>query len=96
MPIARYYDESKNDGRAFDGVPLHDLTEEEFAELPAWLQASVDAAPFYRKTKPRAEKAEGFTALKEDPGDGIEKIGIEAPADGTETELVVESSRKRR
>ena len=58
MPIARYYDESKNDGGAFDGVPLRDLTEEEFAALPAWLQASVDAAPFYRKTKPRAEKAE--------------------------------------
>ena len=55
MAIARYYDASKNpEERAFDGVPLRDLTEEEFAELPPWLQASVDAAPFYRKTKPRA------------------------------------------
>ena len=56
MPIARYYDESKNeDGRTYDGVPLRDLTEDEFAALPPWLQASVDAAPFYRKTKPRTE-----------------------------------------
>jgi hypothetical protein len=54
MAIARYYDASKNpDGAVLDGVPLRDLTEEEFAELPPWLQASVDAAPFYRKTKPR-------------------------------------------
>ena len=54
MAIARYYDASKNpEERAFDGVPLRDLTEEEFAELPPWLQASVDGVPFYRKTKPR-------------------------------------------
>ncbi len=58
MPIARYYDEGKNeDGRAFDGVPLRDLTEDEFAALPPWLQASVDASPLYRKTKPRTEPA---------------------------------------
>lgn len=55
MSIARYYDESKNDDRGFDGVPLRDLTDDEFASLPPWLQASIDAAPFYRKTKPRAE-----------------------------------------
>lgn len=65
MPIARYYDESKNDGSAFDGVPLRDLTDEEFAALPAWLQASVDASPFYRKTKPRADKAEDAPAEPE-------------------------------
>ncbi len=54
--IARYYDASKNpEGAVLDGVPLGDVTEDEFAALPAWLQASVDAAPFYRKTKPRAE-----------------------------------------
>jgi hypothetical protein len=81
MPIARYYDESRNeDGRAFDGVPLRDLTEEEFDALPFWLQASVDASPLYRKTKPRAEKAES-----------------EAPAaPATEPEPVTEPDRKRR
>lgn len=59
--IARYYDESKNpDGGALPGVPLGDIDEDFFASLPAWLQASVDASPMYRKTKPakaRAEKA---------------------------------------
>lgn len=51
--IARYYDETKNpDGAYFPGVPLRDLTADELAELPEWLQRSVDAAPFYRKTKP--------------------------------------------
>lgn len=66
MPIARYYDDSKNeDGRAFDGVPLRDLTDEEFAALPEWLQLSVDAAPFYRKTKPRTEKTEDAQAEPE-------------------------------
>lgn len=56
-PIARYYDESKNsDGGSFPGVPLRDLTEEEFSSLPEWLQRSVDASPIYRKTKPRAER----------------------------------------
>ena len=67
MPIARYYDESKNDGGAFDGVPLRDLTEDEFAALPAWLQASVDASPLYRKTKPRTEKAEDAPAAEPEP-----------------------------
>lgn len=58
MPIARYYDASHNpDGGSLPGVPLRDLTEEEFAELPAWLQESIDANPMYRKTKPRSEKA---------------------------------------
>lgn len=57
--IARYYQEDKNeDGGALPGVPLRDITDEEFDALPAWLQASVDAAPFYRKSKPgKASKA---------------------------------------
>ena len=66
MPIARYYDDSKNDdGRAFDGVPLRDLTDEEFAALPEWLQLSVDASSLYRKKKPRADKAEDAPAEPE-------------------------------
>lgn len=56
MNIARYYDEGKNlDGGALPGVPLADITEEDFNQLPEWLQRSVDASPMYRKTKPRAE-----------------------------------------
>lgn len=50
---ARYYDESKNRDRAFfPGVPLRDLTADEWAALTPRMQDSVDAAPFYRKTKP--------------------------------------------
>ncbi len=83
MPIARYYDESKNeDGSAFDGVPLRDLNEEEFDAMPPWLQASVDASPLYRKTKPRAEKAEA-----EAPAE---------PAAAPEPEPAAEPDRKRR
>ena len=51
----RFYDASKNpDGAMFPGVPLRDLTAEEFEALPLWLQYSVDAAPMYRKTALRA------------------------------------------
>ncbi len=58
--IARYYDESKNPDRGmFPGVPLADLTEEQYTSYPEWLRRSIDAAPFYRKTKPaQAAKAE--------------------------------------
>lgn len=60
MSVARYYDEAKNpehDRRFISGVPLRDLTDEEFEQLPKHLQRSVDAADFYRKTKPRDEPA---------------------------------------
>jgi len=56
MPIARYYDASKNEyDQFFPGVPLDDLDEEFFSSLPEWLQNSIDATPFYRKTKPPTE-----------------------------------------
>jgi hypothetical protein len=52
-PIARYYDASKNpDGAFLIGVPLADLSESQWAALPAWLQLSVDASGWYRKTAP--------------------------------------------
>jgi hypothetical protein len=60
MTVVRFYDESKNpehDRRFISGVPLRDLTEDEFEQLPKHLQRSVDAADFYRKTKPRDELA---------------------------------------
>ena len=56
---ARYYDPSKNpDAAALPGVPLRDLTDAEFEALPLWLQYSVDAQPFYRKTAPKAAAKE--------------------------------------
>jgi len=88
MATARYYDASKNpEERAFDGVPLRDLTEEEFEALPPWLQANVDAVPFYRKTKPRHPSEAEAEAPTEQVGaaDGVEKTAILTDADGTTT-----------
>lgn len=61
--IVRYYDASKNPGTPdapamFPGVPLRDLTEEDYDALPEWLQRSVDASPMYRKTKPAPAAAQ--------------------------------------
>jgi hypothetical protein len=65
MTVARYYVAEKNkEGGSFPGVPLRDLTEEEFDALTTWEQASIDASPLYRKTplpkasKPKADKPE--------------------------------------
>lgn len=56
MTIARYYDKDKNENNQFfAGVPLDDLDEGFFNGLPEWLRNSIDAAPFYRKTKPPTE-----------------------------------------
>lgn len=60
--IVRYYDATKNpDGGYLPGVALGDLTDEQYDALPKWLQESVDASPFYRKTKPSAAKKEEVT-----------------------------------
>ena len=57
MSVARYYEPDKNPEQAsLPGVPLRDLEDEEFAALPEWLQAPVDATPFYRKTNPAAPR----------------------------------------
>lgn len=59
---ARYYDEAKNtEGRFIPGVPLRDITQDEYEALPKHLQRSVDAADIYRKTKPKSEPKEGDT-----------------------------------
>lgn len=58
VPIARYYDATKNpDGAYFEGVPLRDITEDEWIALEERQQAAIEASPFYRKTKPPADKA---------------------------------------
>lgn len=60
------YNEKKNpEGAHIPGVPLNDLSEVQFNELPKHIQASVLAAPFYSKKRqqkeitPVAEKPEG-------------------------------------
>lgn len=52
--IARYYDQDKNpeDVRFIAGIPLRDVTEDEWEQLPKHLQRSADASDLYRKTKP--------------------------------------------
>lgn len=93
MAIARYYDASKNpEERAFDGVPLRDLTEEEFAELPPWLQASVDAAPFYRKTKPRPASEPDAEA----PADRVAEEAQPAPEQAAPSEGETTTTTRRR
>lgn len=62
MAIARYYNAEKNPEGAFvSGVPLRDITEEEWQALPERLQRSADASGFYRKTPIPATR----TAAKE-------------------------------
>lgn len=52
MTIAYTYLEDKNpDGAYLPGVPLTDLTDEQVAAFPKWLQLSIDASPFYQKAK---------------------------------------------
>lgn len=64
--ILYYYDEAANpEGAFFPGVPLADLTEEQFEEQPVWLQASIAAAKFYKKSAPK--KADNATPEKSEP-----------------------------
>jgi len=65
MAPARYFDESHDDGGSFPGVPKADIDEETFNSYPAWLQASVDAHPMYRKTKPHKPAADAPDKAKD-------------------------------
>ena len=96
MATARYYDASKNpEERAFDGVPLRDLTEEEFEALPPWLQASVDAAPFYRKTKPRPATEADTEAPAERAADEAQPATPEGDTTTTSPEGAATTRRRR-
>ncbi len=53
MATARYFDEAKDDGtQHVYGVPMRDITDDEYDALPKWLKAQVDASPLYRKSAP--------------------------------------------
>ncbi len=68
MGIARYYDDSKNpDGGALPGVPLDDISEDQFALYPEHIQRSIDAHAMYRKTKPAPETKAKPTAKPKAP-----------------------------
>ena len=87
-----YYDASKNpECRYFDGVPLRDLTEDEFAALPAWLRSSVKASPFYTTEAPALEinpdTLASITGVEVVPGDLAVDLAQPAtidPGDGIE------------
>ncbi len=65
MPIARYYKAEQNpDGAYIDGVPLRDITDEEWEALPERLQRAADASGLYRKT-PIARAREQTPAKEE-------------------------------
>ena len=77
MATKYYYDEGKNEDGAqhIYGVPMADMTDEQYEALPKWLQAQVDASPMYRKTAPKgAKKAVGAEA----------EIATQEPAGETE------------
>lgn len=51
--IARYYLPEKNQQRLFfAGVPLGPISQEEYDGYADWLRESIDACPWYTKTKP--------------------------------------------
>jgi hypothetical protein len=57
--IARRYHADKNpDGNGLPGVPLRDLTVDDWAALPAWLQQSIDGWSAYSVAKGGPPKAE--------------------------------------
>lgn len=73
--MPRFYDESRNtEGGYIAGVPLGDMTDEQYGALPDWLQKQVDGVGWYRKTpiraeKPDKEKAESKPKAADKPAD---------------------------
>lgn len=67
MATRKYYRPDKNPGTKdnpamLPGVPLADLSDEEYESYPRWLQRSIDASDMYQSTnphpQPRARKAD--------------------------------------
>lgn len=61
MATARWFDESKLEpGMVLPyGVPMRDLSDEDWDAYGPDVQASIDSWPLFRKTKPRAPRTEG-------------------------------------
>jgi hypothetical protein len=56
LAIALYYDPSANpEGASYPGVPLRHLSKAELEAQPAWIQKSIQAAPFYSAKPPKKE-----------------------------------------
>jgi len=88
MAIARFYVKDNNpDGTGFPGVPLRNIEDAEWDTYPAFIQRSVDASDFFRKTPiPKAAKAEPESAKeKSAPRPAPEKQVTETPERKDET-----------
>lgn len=58
MSYLYYFDKSRMaDDESVQGVPRESLTQEAYNGLPAWLQATVDKHPAYRKQEAEKPKA---------------------------------------
>lgn len=59
MSYLYYFDKSRMaDDESVQGVPRESLTQEAYNSLPAWLQATVDKHPAYRKRAPKEAPTE--------------------------------------
>ena len=56
-PVYKYYYNPKRNARAemFAGVPLDNLTEDQFKGYPRWLQKAIAGAKFYQAEPPVEE-----------------------------------------
>jgi hypothetical protein len=70
MATRRYYnaDENKDGSQHIYGVPLADISDEEYAALPDHLQKQVDASPLYRKSAPAKQDAKQDATNKKEEG----------------------------
>jgi hypothetical protein len=65
--IVRKYDETSNqDGAILLGVPMRDLTREEWDSYPNWLQQSIDYSGFW--SIPRGAPKDTFRTAPAAPG----------------------------
>jgi hypothetical protein len=55
--VYRYHPQQNPHSAHLPGVPLRDLTAAEVAALPAWLQRSLAACPFYSRVRAPARPA---------------------------------------
>jgi hypothetical protein len=82
--VARYYSAEHNpEERFFPGVPLRDLTEDEFNALPEWLQRSIDDDPLkmFTKTKRRETPAEAPAPKRRKAAEDASPQDDETPAE---------------
>jgi hypothetical protein len=66
--IAYYYLPDQNEaGAHYPGVPLRDLTKDEYEAHPKWIQRSIAASPMYSEDKPHKPSAKAPATEKSAP-----------------------------